>query len=251
MKLGFYDSGLGGISVLREFVSRYQNNFSYVYFGDSARAPYGSKTEAELLVFIKEILDYMQEKQVDIVISACNTTSMLINKVDLSPYSFKTINLFEVMKDFFDNDDLGNSLKLTQEPVALMATNANIDSGKYKDWAMNIYPVKCPSIVPLVEAGNIEDAYNEWEKYLSTLPTGIKNVIVGCTHYEFLVDESERLNFISPAKLALEYFKKKFPDLVKSSSASAELDLDIYFSKDQERFLDFAQEWISMRHPQT
>lgn len=241
MKLGFYDSGLGGISVLREFLSRYQNNFSYVYFGDSARAPYGSKTEAELLGYIKEILDYMQSKKVDIVISACNTTSMLINKIDLSVYNFKTINLFEVMKDFFDNDVLGAQLKLAQEPVALMATSANIDSGKYKDWGVNIYPVKCPSIVPLVEAGNIEDAYNEWEKYLSTLPTEIKNVIVGCTHYEFLVDESDKFNFISPAKLALEFFEKRFPNLVNHASAGAELDLDIYFSKDQEKFLSFAE----------
>lgn len=246
MKLGFYDSGLGGISVLREFVSRYQNDFSYVYFGDSARAPYGSKTEAELLGFIKEILDYMQSKEVDIVISACNTTSMLINKIDLSVYNFKTINLFEVMQDFFDNDSFGNELKRDQEPVALMATSANIDSGKYKDWGMNIYPVKCPLIVPLVEEGKIEDAYNEWEKYLATLPTEIENVIVGCTHYEFLVEESERFNFISPAKLALKFFEKRFSDLAKNASANAELDLDIYFSKDQEFFAELVPAILSI-----
>ncbi len=241
MKLGFYDSGLGGISVLREFVSRYQKDFSYVYFGDSARAPYGSRTEAELLGFIKEILDYMQAKQVDIVISACNTTSMLINKIDLSVYNFKTINLFEVMKDFFDNDDWGNSLKLEQKAVALMATSANIDSGKYKDWAMNIYPVKCPSIVPLVEAGDMLAAREEWQKYLATLPSEIENVIVGCTHYAFLVDPNEvKFKFIDPAKLALKFFEKRFSE-TQNIPSTKELDLDIYFSKDQERFLSFAK----------
>lgn len=248
LKLGFYDSGLGGISVLREFVSRYQNDFSYVYFGDSARAPYGSKTEAELLVFIKEILDYMQAKQVDIVISACNTTSMLINKIDLSVYNFKTINLFEVMKDFFDNDDLGSSLKLAQKPVALMATGANIDSGKYKDWGMNIYPVKCPLIVPLVEAGDMVAAHHEWQNYLKTLPDEIENLIVGCTHYAFLVDEVEAdFKFIDPAKLALKFFEKKFPDLIKNASTGGELDLDIYFSKDLPRFTNISKQILNIK----
>ena len=61
MKIGFYDSGLGGLSVLREFINAYGSLYDYYYFGDSARAPYGEKTKEQLKSFTIEILDKMQE----------------------------------------------------------------------------------------------------------------------------------------------------------------------------------------------
>ena len=86
MKLGFYDSGLGGLSVLREFVEKYQSRYSYVYFGDSARAPYGTKSPEQLKSYVVEIADYMQEKEVDVLISACNSSSMYLAEIDFDDY---------------------------------------------------------------------------------------------------------------------------------------------------------------------
>lgn len=242
MKIGFYDSGLGGISVLREFLHEYGNEFSYYYYGDSARAPYGSKTEEELLRIIREIMEHMHHRNLDLVVSACNTTSMLINKLDLTMYKFKTISLFDVMNDHFMNDILGSEIKKTNEEIALLATSSNIKSGRYKDWGVNIYPVECPSIVPLVEARKLKEAEIEWNKYLGTLPVSIKKVIIGCTHYEFLIDNDKQFEFISPAKLVINFFEKYFQ---AASEHQAELDsvlnLEIFFTQNLQQNVDFAK----------
>lgn len=236
MKIGLYDSGLGGISVLKEFLDKYANEFSYYYFGDSARAPYGSKSQEELLVIIKEIMEHMHSKQLDLVVSACNTTSMLINKLDLTKYEFKTISLFDV---------INMEVKKTNEEIALLATSSNIKSGRYKDWGLNIYPLECPLIVPLVEARKLDEAKLEWQKYLASLPQSIKKVIVGCTHYEFLVDNNDRFEFISPAKLVIGFFEKYFYDVSVEQREfvkdRTKLDLEIFFTQNLQQNVDFAK----------
>ena len=209
MKVGLYDSGLGGLSVLNEMIRCYPDA-EYVYFGDSARAPYGEKSEEELTKYVYEIFDFMQDQNVDCVISACNTSSMFLHKMDLSQYSFKVISLFDVMKEFFDKSIADCSVCTRYEyrtqikpetKLALLATPSNIDMKRYEDWGLNIHPLKCPKLVPLVESGNLEEAKKEFENYLSELADDIENVIVGCTHYSFLTPEKSRFEFIDPARV--------------------------------------------------
>ncbi len=195
MKIGFYDSGLGGLSVLREFKQRYQHD--YIYLGDSARAPYGTKTPEDLINCVYEILDFMQERGVDLVVSACNTSSMHLDSMNLSKYSFKVISLFETMKLFFAAG--------TVPEAALLATPSTITSKRYLEWNCNIEAIACPDLVPLVEAGDLSAAHLRFQEYLA----GIKspNVIVGCTHYSFLLPIASEFSFIDPAVVVAEQFR--------------------------------------------
>lgn len=237
MKLGFYDSGLGGLSVLKEFILKYGSKYSYVYYGDSARAPYGEKSPDQLKQYIIEISDFMQEQEVDIMISACNTSSMYLDELDLSDYSFEVISLNAVMKKFFAD----NNSSFVKKTIALLATNANIDSGRYKQWGVDIYPLKCPKLVPLIESGNLTEAKLEWQNYLKQIPTNIKDLVIGCTHYAFLVEEdSSQFNYINPAKIVLNQFAGSIFDdgmMTFRAKADAKLDLDLHFSKADDNYL--------------
>jgi glutamate racemase len=248
MKIGFYDSGLGGLSVLREFIKAYGSRYEYYYFGDSARAPYGERSKEELKTFTIEILDKMQEEEIDLVISACNTTSMLLHEIDLEDYLFETMGLFEVMQDYFNNDLKASLLKDLQTPIALLATSSNIDMGRYKDWGMNIIPVKCPELVPLIEAGKPDEAKVIWQTKLNNLDKTIKHVIIGCTHYSFLYDPNNAFEFIDPAKLCVKNFNKTIysDKLLNFSSKKEKLSLEIEFSKTSDEYLKLVDYLLSL-----
>lgn len=236
MKIGFYDSGLGGISVLNRFLDQGLQH-EYIYFGDSARAPYGDKSKEELIGFLEEILDFMQEQEVDLVVSACNTTSMYLHELDLSKYSFKIVCLFDVMYEYFEQN---------KGSYALLATAANIDSQRYKEWNADIHPIKCPKLVPLVEAGKLNEAREEFANYLKEVPNDLNKVIVGCTHYSFLTPEQDSHEFIDPADLLFEHVQAK-PDykLGDSAQSDSEHDLKIYSSGDLEQFHSICEKLIS------
>lgn len=239
MKLGFYDSGLGGLSVLREFINAYNGIYSYYYFGDSARAPYGNKSKEELKQYIKEILDYMQERDIDVVIAACNTSSMIMHEMDLGIYDFEVINLYDVMNDYFCKNNQNH------EEIALLATQSTIDSKRYLNWKVKIYPQACSDLVPLIECGKLNEAKDFFVKHLSSLPSHIKEVIIGCTHFAFLSEELDcKFNFIDPAKISLKYFQQSpMSDLFlsKAHKKNQNLDLNLYFSKADDGYLNLAR----------
>lgn len=241
MKLGFYDSGLGGLSVLREFLEKYQDRYSYVYFGDSARAPYGTKTPEQLKSYVIEIADYMQERDVDVLISACNSSSMYLNEIDFSGYLFQIISLNEVITKHFDETKYDGR-------IALLATKATVDSGRYKNWNADIYPVACTDLVPAIEAGDLDLARQRWQAHLAQLPEDIKTVIIGCTHYAFLVQPGDELSYIDPAKLVLEQFETSVFDdgmLNYQAKKDQEIELDVYFSKSDSDYINLAMSLIA------
>lgn len=252
MKLGFYDSGLGGLSVLRSFLKKYGTTYSYFYYGDSARAPYGDKSPKEIISYMEDIFQIMHEKEVDVVISACNTSSALLDQMDLDDYLFQTISLVDVVKDYFKNSFEAAIIRDFNLPVGFLATQGSLNAGKYRDWGVNTQAIACPKIVPLVEAGKLAEAKIEWNNYLSMLDSNVEYVIIGCTHYSFLVDEHKqsKYKFIDPAKLCSEYFSKSlFADSLvnyKSTSDKKKLELEIEFSKSDEKYFKLAQSLLSV-----
>ena len=190
----------------------------------------------------------MKEKKIDILISACNTSSMYLDQIDLKRYPFKIISLFEVMKNFFINNSFIGQ-------IALMATSANIDSKRYLEWSVSIVPIKCPTLVPLIEAGKINEAIYDFIDYLKSLPREVSTVIIGCTHYAFLYDKlsdeyRSRYSFIDPAKLVVQYLEHNLPDTLSPSlplepsleiSDSAFMKVDFYASKNYDFFIQMAK----------
>jgi glutamate racemase len=250
MKIGFYDSGLGGLSVLKSFLAEYGTNYDYFYYGDSARAPYGDKSNEELISYVLEIFQIMHEKEVDLVVSACNTSSALLNQIDLEDYFFQVISLADVVKDYFEKSLEAAVIRDFKLPVAFMATEASVQIARYKEWGVDIIPVACPKLVPLVEAGKLDEAKLEWQNYLSSLDTNVENVIIGCTHYSFLVDKLDtKYKFIDPAELSVKAFAASlFSDTLvgyKSDKDKKKLNLEIEFSKTNEEYFKLAERLLS------
>jgi len=184
-RIGIFDSGVGGITVLRELY-RHLPAESVLYFADTARLPYGTRSQAEIVQFAREILHWMVAQHVKIAIMACNTCSALA---------------LEVVRHEFDIPILSPIAPASQAAVAqggrigTIATPATAASNAYKraihaiDSSASVWQVGCPEFVPLVEQNRITDpyAYRIAQQYLAPLQArGINTLIYGCTHYPHL-----------------------------------------------------------------
>ncbi|MEH2387677.1 MAG: glutamate racemase [Nostoc sp.] len=183
--IGIFDSGVGGLTVLRQLYRQLPNE-SIVYFGDTARLPYGIRSQAEILQFTREIITWLQQQQVKMVIMACNTSSALA---------------LETVRQEFNIPILGVILPGARAAVqqgkriGVIATPATAKSNAYKHAILEIDPnvqvwqVGCPEFVPLIEQNRIHDPYTAEvaRAYLEPLlKQEIDTLVHGCTHYPHL-----------------------------------------------------------------
>jgi glutamate racemase len=183
--IGIFDSGVGGLTVLRQLYRQLPNE-SIIYFGDTARLPYGIRSQAEIIRFSREILVWMEQQGVKMVIMACNTSSALA---------------LETVREEFNIPILGVILPGAKAAVqggkriGVIATPATAKSNAYRHAIMEIDPhvqvwqVSCPEFVPLVEQNRIHDPYTieVARSYLEPLlKQEIDTLVHGCTHYPLL-----------------------------------------------------------------
>ena len=185
LRIGLFDSGVGGLTVLRE-VYRQMPTESLLYFADSARLPYGMRSPEEILRFVREILDWMCEQDVKMVIMACNTSSALA---------------LETVRQEYDIPILGVILSGARAAVKLgkrvgvIATTATAKSHAYRQAIQEINPqtqvweIPCPEFVRLIEQNQLYTSYTRQiaQQYLKPLlQKNIDTLIYGCTHYRHL-----------------------------------------------------------------
>ncbi|MGI2901744.1 glutamate racemase [Tolypothrix sp. VBCCA 56010] len=183
--IGIFDSGVGGLTVLRQLYRQLPNE-SIIYFGDTARLPYGIRSQAEILQYVREILTWMQQQQVKMVIMACNTSSALA---------------LETVREEFNLPIKGVILPGARAAVqqgkriGVIATPATAKSNAYRQAILEIDPdvqvwqVGCPEFVPLIEQNRIQDPYTTdvARSYLEPLiQQQIDTLVYGCTHYPHL-----------------------------------------------------------------
>ncbi len=210
--IGLFDSGVGGLSVLKALV---QNNINddFVYFGDTKNMPYGTKTKEEILTYTKEIIEFFINKHVDVAIMACNTSSALVYKELNSEFSNK-IKLFPLIQHaapYFKNEN---------EVIGVISTNATAKSQTYTKEIMKlnkdakIVELPCQDFVQIVEKRLYDDISSveyikEKMEYLKN--TKCKKVILGCTHFPYLVPIFKKfapeIEFIDPANFLIQSLK--------------------------------------------
>lgn len=184
--IGIFDSGLGGLTVVKEVLSLLPGE-DIIYFGDTARTPYGSRPPAEILGFMQEILTFFSAQKVKMAITACNTMTALGLEQAREQYPFLLIGV---------NNGAEAALQTSRNKrIGIIATEATINSGKHVNAlkaqasAVTVYPQACPRFVPLIEqeklfGPEIEGAARE---YLAPLKAGgVDTLILGCTHYPFI-----------------------------------------------------------------
>lgn len=220
MRIGLFDSGVGGLTVLKAFLKYHPNN-EYIYYGDTLNVPYGDKTKEELYNCVTNIIEYLKEKKVDIIIIACGTVSAnlydrLKEEIDIPIYS-----IISEVKDY---------IKLKQyKRTLVMATNATIQSHVFKnELDNNVIEVACPKLVPIIESGdysNLDEVLNEYLKNAHN----VDSLILGCTHYPIIKEQiknkiEKNIDIIDLGELLAKKIKVK--DSFKR--------VDLYFSKKTE-----------------
>ena len=183
--IGVFDSGVGGLTVLHT-MQQVLPNESILYFGDTARLPYGTKTPAEIIHFVRDILYWMTSYQVKMVIMACNTSSALA---------------LETVQAEFDIPILGVILPAARAAVhhghriGVLATPATAKSHAYReamheiDPTVDVWEVGCPEFVPIIESSRIHTPETRAivQGYLEPLlQNRIDTLVYGCTHYPHL-----------------------------------------------------------------
>ena len=203
--IGVFDSGVGGLTVARE-ISRQLPYENIVYFGDTARVPYGSKSQNTIIRFSEQIIRFLRTKQVKAIVIACNTASALA---------------LDAVKDEFDLPIIGVVIPgaraaveaTTNGKVGVVGTEATVQSGMYTKVIQGMNPKieviekACPLFVPLVEEGFKEHIVTKQiiEYYLESMRnTDIDAMILGCTHYPLLRSKireymGDRIQIVNPA----------------------------------------------------
>lgn len=193
--IGFFDSGLGGLTSVQELHERLPNE-KVIYFGDTARTPYGSKSPETIRQFAGQIVDYLVSKNVKMIIIACNTvTAMALDYLrelhpDVPIYGVIGPTVRKVASDGCTS-------------VGIIATKATIASDVYskKIHAINpdirTFSLACPAIVPLIEEGFADtDIMEKTVAYYMddfVRSNDFDNLILGCTHYPLVAGHIHRL----------------------------------------------------------
>lgn len=237
--IAFFDSGVGGLTVLNK-VKKILPNENYIYFGDTLHVPYGEKTKEQLLEYSKKILKFFEEKKCKAVVMACNTTSSVIYDEIKGKYNFKLYPIVQSVAKILADLDI--------ERLGVFATSATINSkvypreiAKYNE-KMHVYGKHCPNWVRIVEDNSLDNPENikivkdDLDEMLKNNP---QKIVLGCTHYPFLLDTlskfSPREMFIDPAIYFAQYIKS---DLEQNNllNTTAKHYEEFYVSSEPEKF---------------
>lgn len=184
--IGVFDSGVGGISVLRELVKLMPQEH-YLYFGDSANAPYGTKELAEIRTLTIRNVEYLLKQEVKSVVVACNTaTSAAVADLRTMYPNLPLVGIEPAIKPAAEQNP-GGRIVVMATPMTLRQKKFRKLMERYERQA-RIVPLPCPGLMEYVERGNLEG--EDLRKYLTELlwtvgDEQIDAIVLGCTHYPF------------------------------------------------------------------
>lgn len=185
--IGIFDSGVGGLTVVKEMMKMLPNE-SVTYFGDTARFPYGTKSVAQLQSFVVEIVQFLRQKRIKLVVIACNSASAAALKKAQELFSIPIIGVIEPSAQ-------GAVEVTSNRRVGVIGTKATIASRAYEnaihcfDAGIEIFPRVCPSFADFVEKGEIDvsEVRETAQLYLEPLISAdVDTLVLGCTHYPLL-----------------------------------------------------------------
>ena len=181
--VGLFDSGLGGLTVLRQVHALYPHS-PCLYLGDTARVPYGQRSSEEIRSIASEVVHWLRLQGVGVLVMACNTTNALALDVAVAEGGVPVVGLIDSV-----------AAQLVSDHVGVLATPATAASGAYRRAihacrpSARVLEVGCPAFVPLIEAGERDTpALREAaQAYLQPLlEAHVDTVVLGCTHYPLL-----------------------------------------------------------------
>lgn len=246
MKIGVFDSGAGGLSVVKSLLA--SNLFEeIIYYGDTARVPYGPKDKNTIIRYSLEALEFFNNFEIDLLITACNTVSAYALEEMNAQSSYPVVGVIEAGVLALENS------KLTKDDnILIIATRATITSKRYENALKernhrNITSLQTGLFVPLVEEGIFKGELLEatMRHYFSNIEAP-KAIILGCTHFP-LIGESLEAYFenepllIHSGEAIVEYLESKYALSIKKEEAK----LKIFASDNVVGLRKIANEWLT------
>lgn len=202
MNIGVFDSGLGGLTVLKQLTAGFPE-YHYVYLGDTARNPYGIRSKETITQYVREAVDFFfKEKNCELVIVACNTASAdalrVVQMEYLPTFQSSTKRVLGVLIPTAE----AAVLKTKNKRIGVIATRGTVNSGAYLreigklDPEIKVTQKATPLLVPLIEEGWAHKPETNMilKKYLRSFKdAGVDTLILGCTHYPILKKEITRI----------------------------------------------------------
>lgn len=247
--IGVLDSGVGGLTVLKE-LKKLLPHESFIYLGDSGRAPYGPRPVEEIQSFTDQMIDFLLEKNAKAVVFACNTITVNYPPSLREKYQIPIIGMNLAEK-------AANNIS-KKRSVAILGTAATIAAGKHKEALekeapdIRVHAIPCYDFAALVEAGHIGDekALAAVSQYLGPVRGEVDAAILACTHYPFLAGDissflGDSAEIIDPAALtAQDTFEVLKSHHLESDSKEAGT-LEIYFTGDLDQPKNLAQKALN------
>lgn len=248
--IGVFDSGIGGLTVLKALLKTLPKE-RFIYFGDTARVPYGNKSQAVVLAYSREILHFLIQKNVKAVVVACNTASALALPLLKKMASVPIFGVVEA--------GAKAAAKLaTSGKIAVIGTKSTITSNVYAKYLKKLIPkasvqkVACPLFVPLVEEGWINHPITEEiaRIYLKDIVKKHPDVLVlGCTHYPLLkqvlakiLNNKTKTKLVdSPSAVAEEVKKELFQKEILATAKPRSPRVHFFVSDDPKAFKKMAR----------
>jgi len=212
--IGIFDSGLGGLTVLKK-IQKLLPNENYIYFGDTAHLPYGSKSNECIIEYSEKIVNFLIDKNVKAIIIACNSASSVAKDIIQAKTN---IPIFEVISPAVEQ-----AVQITNNNnIAVIGTEATIISKIYSKKISKInntiktQEISCPLFVPIIEEGleNHDFTQEIIQLYLSpVIDLNIDTLILGCTHYPIIKDQlstilPDNIRYIASGTPVGEWLKK-------------------------------------------
>ena len=239
--IGIFDSGVGGLTVLKK-LNEILPKEEFIYFGDTAHVPYGNKSKKTIIKYCKEIINFLESKNVKLIIIACNTASSTALD-DL--HKTTKVPLIDVVTPC-----IKKAVKTTSHnQIGIIGTKTTIDSQKYQNEIkkinknIKIYSQSCPLLVPIIEEALFEHQITKEvvDIYLSKIKDNIDTLILGCTHYPliknlFLKSMKDKINIVDSSIETAKYVKKYLTKNKLLSSKSNIQTNQFYVSDDPKKF---------------
>lgn len=203
--IGLFDSGVGGLSVLRQLEKICQHlpwasSYRFIYLGDTARCPYGNRPAEEISAFVRQIADWLIEKGADTIVMSCNTSAALAGSFARLRSAVPVFDLISPTADFVAEKGMN---------VAVLATASTVKSQAFRhaiharNASLQVTEIACPDLVPIIEKGLIKDKTTRQvlKRYIQEINGNeVQGLVLGCTHFPFL---SELISDLLPSGTAL------------------------------------------------
>ena len=180
--IGVFDSGVGGVGTLAELMHQLPRE-RFLFYGDSAHAPYGTKTKVEVLQHVERVVQELLERRVKAIVIACNTATSAAGTELRATYELPIIGMEPALKPAHELRR-GGAILVLATPMTLRLEKFRLLMARYGEGAI---PLPCPGLMELVE----QEAFDQARRYLLELfspydLTGVDAIVLGCTHYVFL-----------------------------------------------------------------